>query len=70
MENLTDEMKRTERIALSLRTRDGVPVSDLKRFAQETNDLIALELLRVSQGKFVLTRRGKALADSIAEAFL
>jgi putative oxygen-independent coproporphyrinogen III oxidase len=69
-ENLTHEMKRTERIALSLRTHDGVSASDLKRFAQETNEFLALGLLRESNGSFVLTRKGKALADSVAEAFL
>jgi oxygen-independent coproporphyrinogen-3 oxidase len=69
-ENLTHEMKRTERIALSLRARGGVPASDLKRFAQQTNEFIALGLLQESSGNFVLTRKGKALADSVAEAFL
>jgi oxygen-independent coproporphyrinogen-3 oxidase len=69
-ENLTDQMKRMERIALSLRTRDGVSASELKGFAQETNEFIALGLLRKSNGNFVLTRKGKAVADSVAEAFL
>jgi oxygen-independent coproporphyrinogen III oxidase len=69
-ENLTDEMKRTERIALTLRTRDGVSASDLKHFAPQKNEFIALDLLRESNGNFVLTRKGKALADSVAEAFL
>jgi oxygen-independent coproporphyrinogen-3 oxidase len=70
MENLTDEMKRTERIALTLRTRDGIPASEVQAFTQQTNEFIALGLLRQSDGNFVLTRRGKTLADSIAEAFL
>jgi putative oxygen-independent coproporphyrinogen III oxidase len=69
-ENLTNEMKRTERIALSLRTRDGVSASDLERFPQQANEFIALGLLRESKGNFVLTRKGKELADSVAEAFL
>src|SRR6266536_4607127 len=69
-ENLTSDMKRTERIALSLRTCDGVPASDLKRVAQQTNEFIGFGLLRESNGNFVLTRKGKALADSVAEAFL
>ena len=69
-ENLTREMKRTERIALSLRTRDGVCASDLRHFAQQTNDFIALGLLQKSKGNFVLTRKGKAVADSVAEALL
>src|SRR5213080_138656 len=65
-EDLTHEMKRTERIALALRTREGIPASELKSFRSETNELIALELLRESHGNLVLTRRGKTLADSIA----
>src|SRR6266480_456661 len=69
-EALTHEMKRTERIALSLRTSDGVAASELKGFTQQTNELIALELLHQSKGNVVLTRKGKALADSVAEAFL
>jgi oxygen-independent coproporphyrinogen-3 oxidase len=69
-ENLSDEMKRAERIALSLRTSDGVSISDLDGFAQQTNEFIALGLMRQSNGKFSLTRKGKSLADSVAEAFI
>ena len=69
-EALTHKMKRTERIALGLRTRDGIPSSELKDFAQQIDELAALQLLRRSNGNFVLTRKGKALADSVAEAFL
>jgi putative oxygen-independent coproporphyrinogen III oxidase len=69
-ENLTDEMKRTERIALGLRTRDGISASKMKDFERNLDELIALELLRKSNGHFVLTRKGKALADSVAEAFV
>jgi oxygen-independent coproporphyrinogen-3 oxidase len=70
-ENLTNEMKRSERIALSLRTRDGVAASDLRHFGQETNELISLGLLlRKADGNFLLTRKGKSLADSVVEALL
>src|SRR5438874_1158654 len=69
-EDLTHEMKRTERIAIALPTREGIPASDLKSFRSETNELIALELLRECHGNLVLTRRGKTLADSIAEALV
>jgi oxygen-independent coproporphyrinogen-3 oxidase len=69
-ENLTGQMKRTERIALSLRTSDGVSALELKQFAQDTDEFIARGLLRQWNGNFVLTRKGKALADSIALAFL
>jgi coproporphyrinogen III oxidase-like Fe-S oxidoreductase len=63
-------MKRTERIALSLRTRDGVPAGELKDFGTETDELVALGLLRQSNGNFTLTPKGKALTDSITEALL
>jgi oxygen-independent coproporphyrinogen-3 oxidase len=69
-ENLTLEMKRTERIALGLRMRDGISGAELKDFAQKVGELIALKLLRKSNGNFFLTSKGKALADSIAEALL
>jgi len=70
VESLTADMKRTERIALSLRTRDGVSASELKHFSSQTKEFVALGLLQKSNGNFVLTQRGKALADSVAEAFL
>ena len=63
-------MKRTERIALSLRTSEGVASSELKHFGRETEEFVSLGLLRKSNGNFVLTRKGKELADSVAEAFL
>lgn len=69
-ETLTDDMKRTERIALGLRTRHGIASSELEGFTQQTNELAALQLLRETNGSFVLTRKGKALADSVAEVFL
>jgi len=69
-EHLTNEMKRTERIALSLRTRDGVAASELRHFGQQTSELISLGLLRKLDGNFLLTQKGKSLADSVAEALL
>ena len=69
-ENLTDQMKRTERIALSLRTRDGVSAGELKDFGTETDELVGLGLLQRSNGNFILTPKGKALTDSITEALV
>ena len=69
-EELTAEMKRTERIALSLRTRDGVSAAILEPFPKETAEFLQLGLLQQSNGNFVLTRAGKSLADSVAEAFV
>jgi putative oxygen-independent coproporphyrinogen III oxidase len=69
-ENLTDEMKRTERIALSLRTREGVSAGDLKDLGTKADKLVALGLLRQSNENFILTAKGKALTDSVTEALL
>jgi oxygen-independent coproporphyrinogen-3 oxidase len=69
-ETLTNDMKRTERIALRLRTREGISAAELKDFGQDIHQLVTLKLLRKSDGNLLLTRKGKALADSVAEAFL
>jgi oxygen-independent coproporphyrinogen-3 oxidase len=69
-EDLTNEMKRAERIALSLRTRDGVAADLLATKPNETNEFVALGLLIELNDNFVLTQKGKALADSVGEAFV
>ncbi len=69
-ETLTPEFKRTERIALSLRTRDGVSASELEPFPEQTSEFMALGLLRQLNGRFLLTKKGKSLADSVAEGFI
>jgi oxygen-independent coproporphyrinogen-3 oxidase len=69
-ENLTPEMKRTEKIALSLRTRDGVSADLLEPSRNQTREFVRLGLLRESSDSFMLTRAGKALADSVAEALV
>jgi oxygen-independent coproporphyrinogen-3 oxidase len=70
MEYLTEKMKRAEKIALSLRTGDGAPAGLLDPFTNATREFVRLGLLRKSKGSFVLTRAGKAVADSVAEAFV
>jgi len=70
VEQLTTEMKRGEKIALTLRTKDGAPAELLKTFPNETREFVRLGLLHRANGNFILTRAGKALADSVAEAFV
>ena len=70
VEQLTAEMKRAERIALGLRTIDGAPSKLLEPFPNETREFVQLGLLQEARGSFLLTRAGKALADSVAEAFV
>jgi oxygen-independent coproporphyrinogen-3 oxidase len=69
-EILTAEMKRTERIALALRTQEGISCREVDSWPNESNEFVALGLLREANGNFVLTPRGKLLADSVAAAFV
>ena len=69
-EPLTPEMKRAERIALSLRTERGIPSVELDQWSTERREFEELGLMREVEGNCVLTRRGKLLADSVAEAFI
>jgi oxygen-independent coproporphyrinogen-3 oxidase len=69
-EPLTPDMKRTERIALALRTREGISQRELAPWPNESRQFIDLGLLREADGNFILTSRGKLLADSVAEAFV
>lgn len=68
IEKLTLDNKRSERIALSLRTRDGLPAQLVQ--SQKSRELFELGLLEQNNGNLVLTRRGRAVADSVAEALI
>ncbi len=70
IEQLTATAKRTEKIALSLRTRNGVAAKLLDSFPNEVHEFVRLGLLQESNGKVILTRAGRLLADSVAEAFV
>ncbi|MEY2519453.1 MAG: hypothetical protein QOF24_1212 [Verrucomicrobiota bacterium] len=69
-EILTARIKRAERIALSLRTNVGISAAELEHSEKERREFIELGLLRELNGHFVLTPRGKLMADSVAEAFV
>jgi len=69
-ERLTATAKRAEKIALSLRTRDGVAAKFLDSFPNEVREFVRLGLLQKSSGSFILTRAGKLLADSVAAEFV
>jgi oxygen-independent coproporphyrinogen III oxidase len=70
VEELKPEMKRAERIALALRTDVGTAEDLLGQFPNQTREFVRLGLLAKMEDNFVLTRAGKALADSVAEAFV
>ena len=70
VENLTPDMKRLERVALGLRTREGVPTDNLEAWRKQTDELIELGLLARSNGTYKLTRAGKCVADEVAAALV
>lgn len=67
-EELTEDTRRAECIAFSLRTNRGVPTQALP--ASKAEEFADLGLLVRSREKWHLTRKGKLLADSVAEAFI
>jgi coproporphyrinogen III oxidase-like Fe-S oxidoreductase len=69
-EELTTEMKRAEKIAMLLRTREGVPIKALAAQSEQIREFVALGFLQQSNSSFVLTRAGKSVADSVAEALI
>ena len=69
-EALSPAMKRAEQIALLLRTRDGVPADWLTEWPDERTEFCELGLLAAKADRYVLTARGKLLADTIAAAFV
>ncbi len=69
-ERLTPAMKRTEAIALSLRTNQGIPADWVKDQPDEVQEFVRLGLMQEQDERYVLTRAGRFLADSVAEAFV
>lgn len=67
-ETLTPEMKRTERIALGLRTADGIAAAALS--VDRLHELTRAGLLRHEANRVTLTPTGKLLADSVAAELL
>jgi oxygen-independent coproporphyrinogen-3 oxidase len=69
-ETLTAPQRRGEILAFALRTARGVTRDEIAPWSAAVREFEALGLLREQQGRVALTRRGKLLADSVAEAFV
>ena len=69
-EILTPQMKRAEAVALSLRTSRGVPAEWVNHRPNEVEEFVRLGLMQPEAERYVLTRAGRFLADSVAEAFV
>ena len=69
-EVLTPQMKRAEGIALMLRTNQGVPADWIQDRPAEVQEFVRLGLMLSAGERYLLTRAGRFLADSVAEAFV
>jgi len=66
-EELTQAQKRTESIALQLRTADGVPLEVVEMNGGIDRQMLIDEgMITESDGRIVLTEKGKPLADTVA----
>jgi oxygen-independent coproporphyrinogen-3 oxidase len=68
IEKLTPAMKRTEHIALGLRTREGIGIHTIGQ--NQAERLISDGLLARNESRVFLTRTGRLLADSVAAEVL
>lgn len=69
-ESLAPATKLGERLAFGLRTNRGVAASDLAPWTEKISEFQALGFLERSGDRVLLTRRGRLMADSVAEVFV
>lgn len=69
-ETVTPSTRAGETIAFSLRTNRGVPSDLLSPWQREVDEFRALGFLQNAGDRVALTRRGKLMADSVAEIFV
>jgi oxygen-independent coproporphyrinogen-3 oxidase len=69
-ETLSERTRTGETLAFGLRTSRGIPTQAAAPWEAELVELHALGLLESHDGRLRLTRRGKLMADSVAEVFV
>ena len=70
-EDVPPAMRRAEVIAFGLRTNRGVAAETLRSWPEQVAEFAALGLLETTPGdRVLLTRKGRLLADAVAEAFV
>lgn len=69
-EALTPPQRRGEILAFQMRTAQGATRAELSEWTAAVDRFEKLGLLTERAGRIALTRRGKLLADSVAEAFV
>jgi oxygen-independent coproporphyrinogen-3 oxidase len=69
-ETISEKTRTGETLAFGLRTARGIPAQAAAPWEAELVEMRALGLLEARDGRLRLTRRGKLMADSVAEAFV
>lgn len=69
-EKVDDALKAKERAAFGMRTLSGLPLSESSPWDNELHGLEKEGLVRISGESWVLTPRGRLLADTVAEIFI
>lgn len=69
-EELTTEQRAGEIAAFRMRMSAGIPSEELQPWKESIDEFERIGLIEQNGGIFRLTKRGKMLADSVAEAFV
>ena len=69
-EDISPEMRRRERAAFGMRTLEGLPVAEAGTWLEELSGLDKEGLVTMERDRWVLTHRGRMLADTVAEIFV
>jgi oxygen-independent coproporphyrinogen-3 oxidase len=69
-EELSPATRSGEIAAFAVRTREGIATESLGRWSKEMREFRELGFLEDRGERTILTRRGKLMADSVAEAFV
>ncbi len=69
-ETLSQRLKQMERLAFGIRTNRGVTFEDTTSYREELEPLVANGVLQREDSRYVLTRRGRLVADAVAEVFV
>lgn len=69
-EEITGDLRARERAAFGMRTRSGLPLAEASRWERELLDHERQGLVTRNRERWVLTPRGRLLADTVAEIFV
>jgi len=69
-EEISERIRTGERLAFSLRTNRGLSLNALDPWREQVDEFISMGLLEINGDQAYLTRKGKLLADSVAEIFV